>query len=75
MDGRKIGAMVIERFLNNISSAEVEDIQGEKIQLSLGALLVTDETEFAEMYAKVDEVMYECKKEEGNTYRFFETVS
>ena len=72
---KEIGTMVIDRFLKNIEEAEVEEIHGEKIRLSMGCLLLTDEMDFGEMYSKVDDVMYECKKKEGSCYRFYETVS
>ncbi len=67
----KLGAKILERFLNNISSMEVPELNGHHISVSLGAVIVTGETDFSAMYEKADSLMYDCKKKQGISYMFY----
>lgn len=67
-----IGKLVIERFLNNLEKYEPEELNGHKVTVSLGAVMVSEMEPFADMYSKADSLMYKCKEKGGNAYLFFE---
>ena len=75
MPNEKVGSSVIERFMNNISNIAPASIQGHKVTISLGAVMVEEEMSFSEMYARADSLMYECKKKGGNAYAFYHEES
>ena len=61
--------------MSNIEKIDIEELNGHKITVSLGALIVNDEEEdFSKMYTKADSLMYECKRRGGNTYLFYDIV-
>ncbi|MCR4763742.1 MAG: diguanylate cyclase [Lachnospiraceae bacterium] len=67
----KVGADVIARFFTNLEKIRLAGIPEYRVSVSLGALMVTDPMTFAEMYARADSLMYECKKQVGNSFAFF----
>lgn len=67
-----IGRLVIDRFLNNLEAFGLEELDGHKITVSLGAVMVSDRERFGDMYTKADSLMYECKHKGGNAYVFYE---
>ena len=72
IEDRDIGVQLIKRFIGNIEKMEVEGLDGHKICISLGALMVLEKLSFAEMYRRTDSLMYDCKAKEGNTFLFYE---
>lgn len=67
-----LGKRVLDRFFGNVASMEVPELQGNSITISLGAVIITEEEDFSSMYEKADSLMYECKKQPGNTCIFFQ---
>ena len=67
-----LGSRVLDRFLGNMSALDVPELQGHRITISLGAVIVTEPEGFSSMYEKADSLMYEVKKKTGNAYIFFE---
>ena len=65
------GTIVLDRFMEKISEISLAEIGDHKISISLGAVLVTEPEEFSQMYAKADSLMYDCKKQGGNIYKFY----
>ncbi|MCR5625711.1 MAG: sensor domain-containing diguanylate cyclase [Lachnospiraceae bacterium] len=63
---------VLARFLNNISSMDIPELNGHHITISLGAVFVKEMTDFATVYEKADSLMYDCKKKQGNSYMFYD---
>ena len=66
-----LGSRVLDRFMGNMAAMDVPDLQGHKITISLGAVIVTEPESFSSMYEKADSLMYEVKKKTGNAYIFF----
>ena len=71
IEDEDIGRKVLDRFMGNIEKIDIEEMNGHKITISLGALLVNTEESFAQMYEKADSMMYECKRRGGNNYLFY----
>ncbi|MBO4904889.1 MAG: diguanylate cyclase [Lachnospiraceae bacterium] len=71
IEGRDIADMLVNRFISNIESMEVEGLEGHEVCISLGALLVNDDISFADMYSKADSLMYDCKAKQGNIFAFY----
>ncbi len=67
-----LGSRVLDRFIGNIVSMDIPELQGHRITISLGAVIVTAPESFSSMYEKADSLMYSVKKKEGNAYVFFE---
>lgn len=62
--------LVLKRFLDNISKIDIPEIKENKISISLGAILLSENDDnFEKLYKLADSLMYECKKEEGNTFK------
>ncbi len=61
---------ILERLIREIERIEVEGLDG-KIQVSIGAVIVTGEEEhtFDDVYHCADALMYQCKRDSGNVYR------
>lgn len=68
---KKIGKAVLDRFMKNIDDIEISELKGHKISISLGAVLINDSETFEQMYTKADSLMYDCKEEGGNVYKFY----
>ena len=66
-----LGSRVLDRFIGNIVSMDIPELQGHRITISLGAVIVTAPESFSSMYEKADSLMYSVKKKEGNAYVFF----
>ena len=71
IESEDIATNVLNRFLNNISNIDLPEIAKEKITISLGAVLVSENEPFSQMYAKADSLMYDCKKKGGNAFIFY----
>lgn len=69
-----VAKSVIERFLKNISDIDLEHLEGSRVSVSLGAVLCDENAILEECLENVDSVMYECKKQGGNSYRIFTGV-
>ena len=74
VEDKAIAEMLVKRFISNIESMEVEGLDGHKVSISLGALLVNECISFADMYSRADSLMYDCKAQSGNAYAFYENV-
>ena len=72
IETKEVGTLVLERFMHNISKIDIPALKGHKISISLGAVLVTDSEEFSHLYKKADSLMYDCKKQGGNAYKFYD---
>lgn len=68
---RDMAEMLLKRFFKNIESMQVEGMEGHSVSISLGAVIVSENEPFAELYNKADSLMYECKSHPGNTYVFY----
>ncbi len=68
-----LGGRVLDRFMGNMSSMDIPELQGHRITISLGAVIVNEPESFSSMYEKADSLMYKVKKKEGNAYIFFDT--
>lgn len=68
---RNMAEILIRRFFGNIESMQVSGMEGHKVSISLGAVLVSEAESFAEIYNKADSLMYECKTRTGNAYMFY----
>lgn len=66
-----IAKSVIERFLKNIADIDLEHLEGSRVSVSLGAVLCDENAILEDSLENVDSVMYECKKQGGNSYRIF----
>lgn len=73
IDNQKKAITVIERFFEKINEVDIPEMNGKKLSVSLGAVFADKNSDFAfdDLYKKADSVMYESKKEEGNSYRFY----
>ncbi len=66
-----LGSRVLDRFMGNMSAMDIPELQGHRITISLGAVIITEPESFASMYEKADSLMYDVKKKTGNAYIFF----
>mgnify|MGYP002854783208 CR=1 FL=1 len=71
IESQEVGKLVLERFIKNIEAIEIPELGGHKISISLGAVFISENEDFAQMYAKADSLMYDCKKQGGNAYKFY----
>ena len=70
IDSQKNAEMVLKRFLTNIAKINMAEINGNKISISLGAILLSESDDnFEELYKKADSLMYDCKKTGENTFK------
>jgi len=72
---KKIGEDCIGRFFDNVEAIDIEELQGRKITVSLGAVFSEslDDKSFSSIYNKADSVMYLCKDhKEVSTMAFYE---
>ena len=68
-----LGKRVLDRFIGNVVSMDVPELQGHHITISIGAVIVTEAEDFSSMYEKADSLMYECKRQPGNTCVFYKS--
>ena len=68
---RKLAEILLKRFFSNLESMQVEGMEGNKISVSLGAVIVRENESFSTIYNKADSLMYECKARTGNAYAFY----
>ncbi len=66
-----LGARVLDRFMGNMAAMDIPELQGHRITISLGAVIVTEPESFSSMYEKADSIMYDVKKKTGNAYIFY----
>lgn len=70
IDSQKNAEMVLKRFLTNIAKINMAEINGNKISISLGAILLSESDDnFEELYKKADSLMYDCKKRGENAFK------
>lgn len=71
---REMGEAILHRLFARLENREIPELQGEKISISVGAVLCTGEKKrsFDELYAAADGAMYESKKVSGNSVTFSE---
>ena len=69
---RNMGEAIINRLFYMLEKKEVEQLKGEKINLSIGARLCRKEESvtFEKLYAEADEALYISKKRKGNSLSF-----
>ncbi len=67
-----LGSRVLDRFMGNMAAMDIPELQGHRITISLGAVIVTQPESFYSMYEKADSLMYDVKKKAGNAYIFYE---
>lgn len=63
---------ILKRFFSNIEALQVEGMEGHKVSISIGAVIVGNNEPFAGIYKKADSLMYECKAHPGNSYAFID---
>ena len=68
---RKLADVLLNRFINNIESMQVEGMEGHSVSISMGVVIVNEQESFAELYNKADSLMYECKSRKGNAYAIY----
>lgn len=71
IESKYVGAIVLDRFMSNIAEIDIPALNGHKISISLGAVIVTANEEFSQLYTKADSLMYDCKNKGGNAYKFY----
>ena len=71
IETRETGELVLNRFMKNIEAISIPELGDHKITISLGAVLISENEDFAQMYTKADSLMYDCKKQGGNAYKFY----
>ena len=67
-----LGSRVLDRFMGNMAAMDIPELQGHRITISLGAVIITQPESFSSMYEKADSLMYDVKKKAGNAYIFYE---
>jgi len=69
---RRVGMKILRSFINRVQSLEIPSIGDRKIEVSIGAKLVSQEdTGFEMIYERTDEGVYISKKTVGNTITFY----
>ena len=68
---RDMAELFLKRFFHNIEAMQVEGMEGHKVSISLGAVIVSEDEPFAEIYNKADSLMYKCKTCPDNSYAFY----
>lgn len=68
---KNIATNILNRLIKNIEKIEIPELDGHKITISLGAVMVEAQESFEQMYTKADSVMYECKARGDNAYKFY----
>lgn len=68
----ELATRCIRRLFTMISDIDIEEMNGKKITVSLGAVFITSSNglRFDDVYQKADAVMYNCKEKEGSYYEF-----
>ena len=69
---REMGTGMLHRLFDRVDRMDVPEMQGEKVHISVGAVLIGDgqESSFHELYAAADGALYESKKNPGNSLTF-----
>lgn len=65
------GKLILERFMKNIEKIDIPELHEHKISISLGAVIIDNNETFEQMYTKADSLMYDCKKQGGNAFKFY----
>jgi diguanylate cyclase (GGDEF)-like protein len=71
VEDREVGRLVLDRFMQRISGIDIPELNGHRISVSLGAVITQGREEFSKLYTKADSLMYDCKKQGGNAYKFY----
>ena len=69
---RETGEAMVRRLFNRIGDLDIPELKGEKVSISVGALLSPEgkKSSFHELYAVADSAMYASKKLPGNSLTF-----
>lgn len=61
---REIGLQILRRLQKNISEIDIPELKGEKISISIGAVITSDENTntFDNVYKQADDAMYRSKE-------------
>ena len=71
IENKETGTRILERFMTNISQIQIPELKDHKISISLGAVIINDNESIEQMYKKADSLMYDCKKQGGNVFKFY----
>ena len=71
IENKETGTRILERFMNNISQIQIPELNDHKISISLGAVIINSTETIEQMYKKADSLMYDCKKQGGNVFKFY----
>ena len=69
---QEMGAYIIQRLFNRIERLDISELNGEKVCISVGAALCSDDKplSFHELYGIADEALYTSKRTSGNCLTF-----
>ena len=69
---QEMGAYIIQRLFNRVESLDIPEMNGEKVCISVGATLCSDEKtmSFHDLYGIADEALYTSKRPSGNCLTF-----
>ena len=68
------GSRLLEQFLEQIEQIDLPVLDGHKVSISLGAVIISEEMTFSQMYAQADSLMYDCKKMGKSAYKFYHSM-
>ena len=73
---KQLAQTVIRRFFDRLSSVSIDELNGEKLTVSLGAVFTEGDGQdsFEQLYSRADSVMYLCKKEKNTSNMAFYEV-
>lgn len=71
IQSRRIGMRILKDFVRRVSNLDLPQIEGRKIEASIGALITGNEEDgFEEVYSKADKSVYISKKGNGTAITF-----
>ena len=72
---QEMGAYIIQRLFNRVERLDIPEMNGEKVCISVGAALCSDEEplSFQALYGIADEALYTSKRTSGNCLTFGES--
>lgn len=70
----QLGALLIDRFFENIGKIDIPELGGHRISVSLGAAFIRADSNlnFETLYHNADSCTYRSKAKDGCSYSFFE---
>ena len=71
---QKAAERFFERLFQNIRQIDFAEMQGKKIEMSLGACFYDgdENVSFDELYRNADSAMYQSKKKQGYSYTIYD---